>query len=292
MTEIRTWLDKGDKSSQRMPRLLPILIRQAHLEVPITYGAAALELGVHHRAIHHIAGYIGYTLAAIGAKRGWKRRPPPPLHALIVNDITRLPGRGINGFMEGSYRRAKGNDAKRAVLKAVYAAARNYPHWAELCTMLAVPFNDGVLADAVEKARGTSGRGGEGPAHLALKLFVRDNPHIVGLAPGSPAGKDEYPTASGDWVDVVFERRGLGLAVEVKPHHAPEGDMLRGVFQCLKYRIVLEAEAALKGEDMAVRALLVLGRAPTEKVVEVANRLGVSLKSNVGEHLLGRQGFA
>lgn len=281
MADIRTWLDKGNKSSLRMPQLLPILIRQARVETAITYGAVANELGVHHRAVQHIAGYIGHTLAAVGAKHGWKRRPPPPLHSLIVNEITRLPGRGINGFMAESYRKARGNDAKRAVLKAVYAAAHNYPHWAELCAMLAVPLDDTALADAVEKARRTRGRGGEGPAHLALKLFVRDNPHIVGLAPGSPRGKEECPTASGDCVDVVFERRRLRFAVEVKPHHASEGDMVRGVFQCLKYRVILEAETALEGEDRAVRVLLVLGGAPTEKVIGVANRLGIPLKSNV-----------
>jgi hypothetical protein len=59
VTNIREWLNKGDKSSARMTRLLPILIRQARLETEITYGDVARELGVHHRAVHRVAGHIG-----------------------------------------------------------------------------------------------------------------------------------------------------------------------------------------------------------------------------------------
>lgn len=281
MTNIREWLDKGDKSSARMTQLLPILIRQARLETEITYGDVARELGVHHRAVHHIAGYIGYTLSAVAERRGWAKRRPPPLHALIVNEVTRLPGRGIDGFLSELYQQAACGQEKRAVLKAVYSDARNYSHWPELCALLDIPFDGDVLAGAVEKARRTRGRGGEGPHHLALKIYVSQHPHVVGLVPGSAAGVVEWPTASGDKVDIVFERRGLRLAVEVKPYHASDGDMLRGVFQCLKYRAVLRAEAALADEPVETGVLLVLGGAATDEVIGVANRLGIQIRENV-----------
>ena len=283
VSDIREWLDRGDKSSGRMPDLLPVLIRQARLETPITYGDVALELGVHHRAVHHIAGYIGFTLAAVSEQRGWAKRPPPPLHALIVNHVTRLPGSGINGFLSKTYQKADSNQKRRAVLKAVYADARNYSHWSELCELLSIPFDEGVLAGAVEKARRSRGRGGEGPHHLALKRHVAENPNLVGLATGSRHGIMEWPTAAGDSVDVVFERRGLRLAVEVKPHHASEGDTLRGVFQCLKYRVVLEAQAALADERIDTRVLLILGGSATAQVLEVAHRLGIAVLENIGD---------
>lgn len=281
MANIRAWLDKGDKSSARMVELLPILIRQARLEKPVTYGEVARELGVHHRAVHHIAGYIGYTLSAVADRRGWTRRCPPPLHALIVNDITGLPGRGIDGFLSDLYQSAETNPEKLAVLKAVYAQAHAYAHWPELCELLEIPLDGDALADAVEKARQARGRGGEGPDHLALKTYVSENPHVAGLAPGSPNGTVEWPTASGDRIDIVFERRSLRLAVEVKPFHAPDGDMLRGVFQCLKYQAVLTAEAALADEAVESRVLLVLGGPATDEVISVANRLGIPLRDNV-----------
>lgn len=57
--------------------------------------------------------------------------------------------------------------------------------------------------------------------------------------------------------------------------------MLRGVFQCLKYRAVLTAEAALDGERIATHVLLVLGGAATGEVISVANRLGIPVLENV-----------
>lgn len=281
MANVRDWLDKGDKSSARMVELLPILIRQARLEKPVTYGDVARELGVHHRAVHHIAGYIGFTLAAVAETRKWAKRRPPPLHALIVNDVTGLPGRGIDGFLSKLYQSASSNKEKRAVLTAVYAQARHYDHWPELCDLLEIPLDGDALTDAVEKARRANGKGGEGPHHLALKTYVSEHPHVVGLAPGSSAGIVEWPTAAGDRIDIVFERRRLRLAVEIKPYHAPEGDLLRGVFQCLKYQAVLTAEAALADEPVETRVLLVLGGEATEEVISVANRLGIPVRDNV-----------
>lgn len=281
LPDVRFWIDKGNKSSNRVHELLPILVRQSRLEEPITYGDAAREMGVHHRAIRHIAGYIGHTLEAIGNKRGWKRHPPPPIHALIVNDVTRLPGTGINGFLSHTYQQAKSSTDRKAVLKAIYASAATYEHWNELFDLLEIEFDEDDLAGAVQKAKRSKGRGGEGPHRLALKNYVMENPQIVGLAEGSKVGEPEWPTASGDRVDVVFVRKGLLLAVEVKPYHASEGDLLRGVFQCLKYRAVLRAECAMEGDLRTVKTLLVLGGKPTLDVIKAANRLGVEVLENV-----------
>lgn len=281
---IRAWLDSGTVSAHRMPALLPILIRQARLETPITYGSVARELGIHHRAVHHIAGHIGHTLAAIGALRGWKGRPPPPLHSLVVNDVTGLPGSGINGFLSKTYSDARTKDAKRAVLKAVYADAATYQYWPSLCELLDIPFDAGSLAKAVEKARKSKGRGGEGLDHLRLKTHVATHPEIVGLVAGSTHGVVERATASGDCIDILFERRGLQFAVEVKPHHASEGDMVRGVFQCLKYREVLRAEAVVADKEIRTRVLLVLGGKAPPAVVSIAHRLGIDFLEQIRDH--------
>ena len=93
-------------------------------------------------------------------------------------------------------------------------------------------------------------------------------------------GRPRRATASGDRIDIVFERRSLRLAVEVKPFHAPEGDMLR-VFQCLKYQAALTAEAALADEAVETRVLLILGGSASDDVISVANRLGIPLRDNV-----------
>lgn len=281
MADLRDWLDRGNKSASRIPDLMTILIRQARNEKPITYGEAARELGIHHRAVHHIAGYIGFTLYAVGESKGWKRRRPPPIHALIVNNVTRLPGSGIDGFLSDEYQRAKSNEARRAVLRAVYASASTYEHWSELCDLLEIEIDEEGLTRAVHKAREARGRGGEGPHHLALKNFIAEHPEVIGLVKGSKAGKTEWPTASGDRIDVVFERRERWVAVEVKPSHAPEADMLRGVFQCLKYRAVLEAECAMVDDRRDVQTLLILGGQATRDVIGAANALGIPVMDEV-----------
>jgi hypothetical protein len=281
MANIRAWLDKGNLSSERMPLLLTILIRQARLEKSLTYGDVASELGVHHRTIPVIAGYIGHTLAEIGRIKAWKSNPPPPLHSLIVNEVTRLPGTGIDGFMHTEYIKAGSNEDKRAILKAVYSKAKHYPKWEELCELLKIPMDMSSLATAVEQARESKGRGGEGPHHLALKNYVLNNPHIVGLKQNSPTGLPEVTIASGDIIDILFKRQHLHLAVEIKPHHASEGDMLRGVFQCLKYQTILAAEATISNFDVNIDTLLVLGRPATEQVKKTANALKVKVLENV-----------
>lgn len=281
MSDIRKWMDKGNKSANRIHALLPLLIRQARLETPITYGDVATELGMHHRGVDRVAGYIGWTLEAVGKSRGWKRRPPPPLHSLVINDTTRLPGQGINGFMSSTYMKAKSRSTKRAVLKAVYAELNDYPHWDELCALLEVPMAASDLSNAVNKARKSRGRGGEGPEHKALKEYLQSHPEIAGLPVGSDDGEPEYPLASGDRVDVVFKRRHLRVAVEVKPERASDGDKLRGVFQCLKYRTVLEAESALGDNPFKVRVLLIIGGSIPLEVTQVANRLGVEVIGGV-----------
>ncbi|MBP9903324.1 MAG: hypothetical protein KBH45_17835, partial [Verrucomicrobia bacterium] len=207
--------------------------------------------------------------------------PPPPLHALVVNNVTQLPGRGINGDMSSEYKKAKSRDRKKAVLKAVYAELKDYSHWDDLCALLNVQQAASDLSDAVKKARDSKGGGGEGPEHKALKEYVLTHPKIAGLLVGSDHGEPESPLASGDRVDVVFKRRHLRVAVEVKPKRASDGDKLRGVFQCLKYRTVLEAESALGDEPYKVRVLLVLGGPIPHEVTQVANRLGIEVKGDV-----------
>lgn len=48
-----------------------------------------------------------------------------------------------------------------------------------------------------------------------------------------------------------------------------------------KYRAVLTAEAALDGERIATRVLLVMGGAATGEVISVANRLDIPVLENV-----------
>jgi hypothetical protein len=82
--------------------------------------------------------------------------------------------------------------------------------------------------------------------------------------------------ASGDKLDVFFDHASAGpLAVEVKPSHAPDRELVRGVFQCVKYRAVLDAVRAARVKFPPARAVLVTTRELDDRTRALCMRLGV-----------------
>ena len=87
------------------------------------------------------------------------------------------------------------------------------------------------------------GFGGEGAEHLALKEYVASHPNVVSA---KESGLTEHIILSGDRVDIWFPESQI--AVEIKPETSSDSDILRGLFQCVKYKATLDAEAAIIGE--------------------------------------------
>ena len=113
--------------------------------------------------------------------------------------------------------------------------------------------------------------------HLALKKFVRDNPKVVGLPSRFPSGTTEAPLPSGDRLDVLFYTLSKMLAVEVKSHKSNQVDLERGLFQCVKYRAVMQAERAFKNGSYSIDAILVVGRKFPDVLKPLQNSLGVKV---------------
>lgn len=85
------------------------------------------------------------------------------------------------------------------------------------------------------------GGGGESPFHEALRLWVTANPSTVAPNYASAKAKTEVPLLSGDRVDSVFYGKDRIAVVEVKSWISNEDDVERGIYQCIKYRAVMEA---------------------------------------------------
>jgi hypothetical protein len=84
--------------------------------------------------------------------------------------------------------------------------------------------------------------GGEGMAHLHLKKYVASNPHALGLHT-STFGIKEYLYVSGDECDVVFDLPdGNSAVVEVKDGRGAKGELVKGIYQAVKYRALMVAE--------------------------------------------------
>ena len=77
---------------------------------------------------------------------------------------------------------------------------------------------------------------------------------------------------------------GTQIVVEVKSEISDDADILRGIYQCVKYDAVLKAERCVhcaKVDNYPVREILVLeGKMLAEKA-SVALLLNVSYKENV-----------
>ena len=116
--------------------------------------------------------------------------------------------------------------------------------------------------------------GGESDEHRQLKEYVAAHPEIVGLKKGEQ-GCMEYTLLSGDRLDVFF--KDSNVAVEIKSEISSDADVLRGLFQCVKYKSILDAEAQVHGQKQNARAILLLGKSLSVSNRQVQTDLGIEV---------------
>ena len=264
----------GDKLYQERARAaFPLLVRQAEAAVPVYYSSLAGELGMPNpRNLNYVLGCIGQTIEALSKRR---KERIPPIQCLVVNKASGLPGEGIGWFL---VKKEEFSDLplkrRREIVQAELQHVYSYPHWREVLAELElkpVNLNFSPLVRSASAFRG----GGEGPEHRALKEFVAANPTAIGLPATTPAGDVEFPVASGDCLDVYFRTRSLSIAAEIKSARSNVADLTRGIFQCVKYRAVLEATLVSEGRPPNARAILVVGGTMPADLVSLVNLLGV-----------------
>lgn len=271
----------GDKLyQQRARQALPILVRQAYSRKPIFYENLAAELGMPNpRNLNWVLGSVGVSLNELAARRSWKGEIPH-IQSLVINQRDEIPGSGFEGFLanRGIHYERFDNVGKRAYLEGYWSEIFGYSRWPEVLAAFSLKAVDLDHATLLDKAkRGSSGGGGEGPAHRALKEYVCSHPSAVGLPPVSPKGHPEAPLPSGDRLDVLFNTGRRMLGVEVKSHKSNDVDLIRGLFQCVKYQAVMLAERGFLGARYSVDTTLVVGRPFPEQLIPLRNSLGVKV---------------
>ena len=269
----------GDKLYQQRARAaLPILIRQAQAGTPIFYSELALELGMANpRNLNYVLGSIGQTLKALSADWGTE---VPPIQCLVINKNTGLPGEGIGWFItdKEDFRKLPKKQQKR-LLEAELQKVFTFRRWKKILRVFELKPATSNYNGAVNKASRFRA-GGESAQHKKLKKFVANHPEILHLPMGL-AGRTEHSLPSGDCLDVLFERRGEYIGAEVKSKISLEADIVRGIFQCIKYRAVIEAYQASQELPQNARVVLILGGALPKHLVPLKNMLGVEVLDNV-----------
>lgn len=262
----------GNQPYQIRARLaLPILVRQAKAGEPIEYGNLARELGIsHHRPINYILGAAGRALKDLEVEWGTRF---PVLTAVVVNKGTKQPSDGISEFLDDpeTFRSASVELRQRIVDKVlfqVYAERR----WDE------VLYHWGLNPVPAVGPVPIPIRGGapEGEAHRQLKEFVAAHPEAIGLS-RSDRGVIEALLPSGDEVDVLFFAKSGLIGIEIKAHTAPDSEIARGMYQCVKYQAVLRAKQKADQVPVDACSWLVLDRSLPDTLVPLQNTLGIQV---------------
>ena len=176
----------------------------------------------------------------------------PLLNVLLVRREDRMPGSGAGSFMadylgaprlKSSGFRERHPRRWRSACDEIATDVYAFREWDEI---YAEAFGE-RLPDSVPSAGGSEkdgirhARKGEGPNHEALRRWVMDNPDKVRRGYASFATDTEVVLDSADRVDVVYYGPDSTVVIEVKSIDSNDDDLRRGVFQCIKYRAVMEA---------------------------------------------------
>lgn len=273
----------GDGLYQHLARAaLPLLVRQALAEEPISYKNLAAELGMSNpRHLNKVLDAIGQTMLDMSAQLdGFDNIPP--IQCLVINKKTGIPGEGVGFALPSidieSYKKMTLRQQENLVA-SMLVDIYGYKNWKQVLQYLGlgVHKSDYVGGTFSKKTGSGFNGGGEGPRHKALKEFVAQNPLCISLPKSCEDGEVEYALPSGDSVDVMFNWRGLMVAVEVKSIISGLEDLRRGLYQCVKYKAVTQAYLGVIGHPKNVRSVLVLERDLPNELIPLKNTLGIEV---------------
>lgn len=272
---------------------LPILVDHVRRQtddvlVPLTYEQLAERLGRVNRHGNAWARGIGHALGEVtllieAAAESWDERDKPPyLTTIVVSKSGKdagLPDVGIQhrwpSFSELSSadKRAKVGEEYRRIL--AYGE-----RWLDVLESagLQLPYEEGsdVGGGHVDGHGGWGG--GESEEHRALKAHVLAHPEFFDVKEGAGYfAVPEHALLSADVIDAFFGGDSAWTGVEVKSIRSADDDLERGIYQVVKYRAVLEAQALVQAPESPPRVAVFLAvqRPLPKPLQEVAVRLNV-----------------
>ncbi len=275
----------GNKLYQKRAfRALPILVRQAKARQPIFYSDLADELGMPNpRNLNYVLGKIGHEMKLLNRR---KIVPDvPAIQCVVINRATGLPGEGFHGFIRDQKKFAKLNaEGKRAVLKEMLSDVFAFQDWDEVLAYYgmqpASPVNStGSIDRASKRTRYGRGGGGEGEEHRRLKEAIHRNPGKLDIVEVFRRNEKKMERAlpSQDTMDVSLMNDRDWIGIEVKGRSANETEVIRGLFQCIKYEALMFAELKSRQLDLRVRTILALGGEFPDNLIGLRNTLGVEV---------------
>lgn len=262
------------RTAQLVSQSIPIFVRWAQNGITSnTYGDLIKELGmVRFSGIGYTLGCIEDVISALRKEIG---EQIPTLNAL-VHGKDGLPSYGFS-YVYPDYD-SYPLEVKKALVNAENTKTIEYEHWDTVLQLLCLKpsiVNSQKDEDAIRSGKHFGV--GEGPQHKALKEYICAHPESIGLRNIVKSDK-EYILLSGDRLDVYFEQKdSTRIAVEVKSKISADDDILRGLYQCVKYKAVLDAENKTHGVFGSARSLLVIEGCLSVSNQQVKDSLGINV---------------
>lgn len=267
------------KSREIVKKMIPILVRWAKQgHTTNTYGDLIKELG--KKRFSGIGTQLGMIDDVFKRFEELTGEKIPTLNALVKSKSTMLPSTGFS-YVYKSYPNME-DEEKRHLVALLNNDAINYRNWDWVLSSLGLaPSIDNIQANENAIRSGKFyGKGGEGENHKKLKVYVYKHPETLGLT-SVVERETEYVLLSGDRLDVFFVLNdGSKIAIEVKPSTSPDADVMRGLYQCVKYKAIMDAEDNVHGKRANNRAILVIGGSLSQENQHVCETLGVTVKDN------------
>ena len=141
-------------------------------------------------------------------------------------------------YIEANYNKWK-DKAKRIFVEGLDSKAISYKYWDWVLEKLDLKPYEVFTSEELNKIKHPlTSCGGEGKEHKKLKEYISEHPEVLGYK-NVMLVETEHILPSGDRLDVYIELSdGTHVAVEVKPKDAPDNDISRGIFQCIKYHLI------------------------------------------------------
>lgn len=261
---------------EKVKLIIPILVGWSKAgKTGKTYGDLNKLIGYEtgkNSSIGHMLGSSDLVLKRLSELTG-EEIPTP--NSLVCNANTGIPSDGLAFVTAEDYDNLPLEEKKKLIRK-LNSEAIHYDKWDWVLAQLGL--KSAISQIDIDEIRSGkyNGFGGEGKEHKALKEYVASHPEIVG-AKGE--GKTEHILLSGDRLDVWFPESKT--AIEIKPSTSPDSDVLRGIFQCVKYKATLDAEASVVGAKPGAKVILVLGGKLSQSNLENKKTLGVTVLEDI-----------
>ena len=239
------------RSQELVRQIIPILVGWAkHGKTDKTYGDLIHALG--YSRYSGIGDQLGNVEKVLDKLRDVTSEDIPTLNALVQKNG--IPSAGFK-FVRSFYNSLTLPE-KKSLVAGLNARAVNYTKWNWVLDQLGLQPTK-IFTEKELEQLGTHYGGGEGEEHKALKKYICQHPECLNYK-DIVFADTEHPLPSGDSLDVYFELSdGKHVAIEVKPSIAPDQDICRGVFQCVKYNAVMDALRKIECKGYEIEVLLV-----------------------------------